>query len=156
MFPPKGVRQDLPEAFRSYKQFLESSSEPHSQFILGFFYATGLGGVERDQAKATLYYTFAALQGYKPAQMAMGYRYWAGIGVKGVSCLRGFTDYRIVSMRWTIMSPQPEMPTTLSMLVLRVGSLCCCRAAGCQTVTEASSDPMPLGHLLAPTASACP
>lgn len=32
-----------------------------------------------------LYYTFAALQGYRPAEMAMGYRHWAGIGVKEVS-----------------------------------------------------------------------
>lgn len=36
--------------------------------------------------QATLYYTFSALQGYRPAEMAMGYRHWAGIGVKEVSC----------------------------------------------------------------------
>lgn len=46
------------------------------------FYSTGLGGVKEDQGKALLYYTFAALQGYKPAEMALGYRYWAGIGAK--------------------------------------------------------------------------
>jgi len=84
MFPPKGVRQDLAEAFAAYKQFAATSSDPHAQFVIGFFHSTGLGGAERDQAKATLYYTFSALQGYKPAQMAMGYRYWAGIGVKEV------------------------------------------------------------------------
>lgn len=33
-----------------------------------------------DQAKAQLYYTFAAHGGDKGAQMALGYRYWSGIG----------------------------------------------------------------------------
>jgi hypothetical protein len=37
------------------------------------------------KCQATLYYTFAALQGYTPAEMALGYRHWAGIGVKEVS-----------------------------------------------------------------------
>ena len=37
--------------------------------------------------QAVLYYTFAALQGYRPAEMAMGYRHWAGVGVKEVSYL---------------------------------------------------------------------
>lgn len=85
LFPPKGFRQDLAEAFELYSRFLETSSDPHVQFMVGFFYATGLGGAPRDQARATLYYTFAALQGYKPAQMAMGSRYWGGIGVQQVS-----------------------------------------------------------------------
>jgi SEL1 protein len=85
MFPPKGIRQDLASAYDGYRRFLDVSSDPHSQFIVGFFHASGLGGAVRDQAKATLYYTFAALQGYQPAQMAMGFRYWAGIGVKEVS-----------------------------------------------------------------------
>lgn len=82
LFPPNGFRQDLGEAFQLYTRFLDNSSDPHAQFIMGFFYATGLGGAPRDQARATLYYTFSALQGYKPAQMAMGNRYWSGIGVK--------------------------------------------------------------------------
>lgn len=33
-----------------------------------------------DQAKAQLYYTFAAHSGDKGAQMALGYRLWSGIG----------------------------------------------------------------------------
>jgi TPR repeat protein len=32
-----------------------------------------------NQAKAQLYYTFAAQSGDKSAQMALGYRYWTGI-----------------------------------------------------------------------------
>lgn len=83
MFPPRGIAQNLTAAYLDYEEYLEGyTSDPKAQFMLGFFYATGLGGAPRDQAKATLYYTFSALQGYKPAQMAMGYRYWAGIGVQ--------------------------------------------------------------------------
>lgn len=84
------------------KKLLESVPSPEAQFFVGFFHATGLGEVETDQGKvsglqrsksrtiivsdvqATLYYTFSALQGYRPAEMALGYRYWAGIGVKEV------------------------------------------------------------------------
>ena len=70
--------------------------------MLGLFYATGLGGVKEDQGKvcfcciairdrsgltrqALLYYTFSALQGYRPAEMALGYRHWGGISVQEVS-----------------------------------------------------------------------
>ena len=35
-------------------------------------------------SQALLYYTFAALQGYRPAEMALGYRHWAGISVQEV------------------------------------------------------------------------
>jgi SEL1 protein len=49
--------------------------------MLGFMYATGIGGaVEMDQAKALLYYTFAAEGGSINADMAVAYRYHAGIG----------------------------------------------------------------------------
>ncbi|KAK8847683.1 hypothetical protein IAR55_005542 [Kwoniella newhampshirensis] len=82
MFPPKGIPQDLPTAYAAYSRYLESSADPEAQFMVGFFHATGNGGVEQDQGKALLYYTFASVQGYRPAAMAMGYRHWAGIGVK--------------------------------------------------------------------------
>lgn len=53
-----------------------------SQALLGFFHATGYKDiVPVDQAKAQLYLTFAGHSGHKGAQMAMGYRYWSGIGV---------------------------------------------------------------------------
>jgi SEL1 protein len=52
-----------------------------SQALLAFFHATGYADVVPiDQAQALLYYTFAAQGGHKGAQMAMGYRYWSGIG----------------------------------------------------------------------------
>lgn len=34
-----------------------------------------------DQARALVYYTFAAESGDYGSQMALGYRYWTGIGV---------------------------------------------------------------------------
>lgn len=49
--------------------------------MVGFIYATGIGNiVERDQAKALLYHTFAAHGGDTAAEMTMGYRYLLGIG----------------------------------------------------------------------------
>lgn len=82
MFPPRGIKQDLAAAYEAYKEHLQIKSDPEAQFILGVFHSTGLGGIPIDQGKALLYYTFAAAQGYRPAAMALGYRHWAGIGVK--------------------------------------------------------------------------
>ena len=53
-----------------------------SQGYLAFFHATGYQNVVPvDQAKAQLYYTFAAHGGDRAGHMALGYRYWTGIGV---------------------------------------------------------------------------
>ena len=49
-----------------------------------------------DQAKAQLYYTFAANGGDKGAQMALGYRYWSGIGTRE-SCERAVGWYGAAS-----------------------------------------------------------
>ena len=58
------------------------SDQLSSQAVLGFLYATGYRDVVPvDQAKAQLYLTFAAHGGHRGAQMALGYRYWSGIGV---------------------------------------------------------------------------
>lgn len=54
-FPPKGIRQDLPAAYDSYKKYLEYESDSKAQFIVGFFYATGFGGVEMDQGKVRIF-----------------------------------------------------------------------------------------------------
>ena len=50
-------------------------------------------GVESSQAKALLYYTFAALGGDAFAQMALGYRYKEGVGVPK-SCETSLSFYR--------------------------------------------------------------
>jgi len=54
----------------------------NAQAYLAFFYVTGYHNVVPvDQAKAQLYFTFAANGGDRGAEMALGYRYWSGIGV---------------------------------------------------------------------------
>ncbi|EIN06738.1 HCP-like protein [Punctularia strigosozonata HHB-11173 SS5] len=68
-------------AFNAFSQHVELTGNATSQGLLGFFYSTGYRDVVPvDQAKAQLYYTFAAHGGDKAAQMALGYRFWAGIG----------------------------------------------------------------------------
>ncbi|OCF37496.1 hypothetical protein I316_00620 [Kwoniella heveanensis BCC8398] len=127
MFPPKGVKQDLPAAYNAYKKYLEHSADPESQFMVGFFHATGLGGVEQDQGKALLYYTFAAVQGYRPASMALGYRHWAGIGVKE-DCMLALDHYQVAAEKsyQTYLAGPPggrTLPLTHTRLSDRVGGV---------------------------------
>ena len=63
---------------------------------MGFLFATGLGGVNASQGKALLHYTIAALGGDTRAQMALGYRHWAGITTPA-SCERALDFYRKVA-----------------------------------------------------------
>ncbi|KAG8894061.1 ERAD-associated protein [Tulasnella sp. 403] len=82
LFPPPAMHLNVSRAFHYYFKHAETTGNATSQAMLGFFYATGYGGaVEIDQSQALLYYTFAALGGFQRAEMVMGYRYWAGIGV---------------------------------------------------------------------------
>jgi SEL1 protein len=67
-------------ALNRYHQLATLNGNASAQHMLGFMYATGIGGaVEQDQAKALLYYTFAAEGGDIKAEMAVAYRYHAGI-----------------------------------------------------------------------------
>ncbi|XP_014666089.1 PREDICTED: protein sel-1 homolog 1-like isoform X2 [Priapulus caudatus] len=66
-----------------------------SQGALGLMHATGLG-LKSNQAKALVYLTFAALGGDAMAQMALGYRYWSGVGVEQ-SCEAALTYYKKVA-----------------------------------------------------------
>jgi TPR repeat protein len=50
------------------------------QAVLGFMYATGVG-FPANQAKAFLYWSFAANSGIMSADMALGFRYTKGVGV---------------------------------------------------------------------------
>lgn len=69
------------EAFRWYDDLASLSGNASAQHMLGFMYATGIGGsVERDQAKALMYHTFAALGGSTESQMTIAYRHHVGIG----------------------------------------------------------------------------
>ncbi|KAB5549667.1 ubiquitin-protein ligase sel1 [Coniochaeta sp. 2T2.1] len=68
-------------AFDYYHQLANLDGNSSAQHMLGFMYSTGIGGaVERDQARALLYYTFAALQGHTRAEMTVAHRHHAGIG----------------------------------------------------------------------------
>jgi SEL1 protein len=67
-------------AYQSFSAHADKTGNASSQALLAFFHATGYQNVVPvDQAKAQLYYTFAAQGGDKSAQMALGYRYWSGI-----------------------------------------------------------------------------
>lgn len=80
-FPPSVLPINATKAFERYQQHAELTGNATSQAMLGFFYSTGYGDVPVDQAQALLYYTFAAISGDQGAEMALGYRYWTGIGV---------------------------------------------------------------------------
>lgn len=72
--------KDYSEAFFRYSQLAETGNSS-AQHMIGFMYATGIGGaVERDQAKALLYHTFAARGGNTRSEMTLAFRYHSGIG----------------------------------------------------------------------------
>ncbi|KOC64305.1 Protein sel-1 like protein 1 [Habropoda laboriosa] len=87
--------QDIPGAYEIFKD-LADAGLPSVHMGLGFLYATGLGGVNASQAKALLHYTIAAIGGDTRAQMALGYRYWAGVTTPA-SCERALDFYRKVA-----------------------------------------------------------
>ncbi|KAM5440496.1 ERAD-associated protein [Microsporum canis] len=73
--------RDFAKAFRYYESLATSTGNSTAQYMLGFMYATGIGGaVERDQGKALLYHTFAAMGGNTRSQMTLAYRRYVGIG----------------------------------------------------------------------------
>ena len=69
-------------SYKNFKTHAALTGNATSQGYLAFFHATGYQNVVAvDQAKAQLYYAFAAHGGDRAAQMALGYRSWTGIGV---------------------------------------------------------------------------
>merc|ERR1719391_877193 len=68
---------------------LVDQGNPEAQMGMAFLYATGTV-VNSSQSQALLYYTFGAFGGSQWAQMALGYRYWSGMGV-ATSCERPWT-----------------------------------------------------------------
>jgi SEL1 protein len=73
--------KDFKEAFRFYSELADLDGNSTAQYMLGFIFATGIGdAVERDQAKALLYHTFAAEQGNIRSEMTAAFRHHAGIG----------------------------------------------------------------------------
>ncbi|KAI9842767.1 MAG: ERAD-associated protein [Sclerophora amabilis] len=69
------------EAFQRYKDLVSLDGNSTAQHMIGFMYATGIGGaVDQDQAKALLYHTFAALGGNTKSEMTVAFRHHSGIG----------------------------------------------------------------------------
>lgn len=68
------------EAFRRYHELATLDGNSSAQHMVGFMYATGIGGaVKPDQARAMLYHTLAAEDGNVRSEMTVAYRHSAGI-----------------------------------------------------------------------------
>jgi TPR repeat protein len=82
---------DVNEALKYYTA---AADEGHAaaQSALAHMYDTGIGGVEPDPAKATLYHYFASTGGNVASLMALGYKHMHGIGVPK-SCDTAFSYY---------------------------------------------------------------
>lgn len=73
--------RNYPEAFRRYHELASMNGNSSAQHMVGFMYATSIGGaVKRDQAKALLYHTFSALGGDTRSEMTVAFRHHTGIG----------------------------------------------------------------------------
>ncbi|XP_015677861.1 protein sel-1 homolog 2 [Protobothrops mucrosquamatus] len=86
--------QNVKAAVSLYKLLAEEGSH-RSQTVLGFLSSYGIG-VEHNQAKALVYYTFASIGGNLESRMIMGYRYWLGINVPK-NCDAALTNYKKVA-----------------------------------------------------------
>ena len=92
-----GHPRNYTRAFQEYQDLAISEGNGTAQHILGFMYATGIGGVvEKDQARALLYHTFAADAGITRAQMTVGYRHHAGIATPR-NCEEAVHHYKAVA-----------------------------------------------------------
>ncbi|KAK0630163.1 HCP-like protein [Bombardia bombarda] len=84
-------------AFDYYKQLASLNGNSSALYMLGLMYSTGVGGaVDRDQARALLYYTFAANQGNTRAEMTVAHRHHSGIGT-AKSCDAAVKYYKRVA-----------------------------------------------------------
>lgn len=96
-FHPSEMLHNVTRAFDAYATHATLTGNSTSQALVAFFYATGYDNVvDLDQAKALLYYTFAAFGGNQGAQMALGYRHWAGIGVND-ECMQSLEWYQMAA-----------------------------------------------------------
>ena len=87
--------RNLTEALKWYLKVADAGNST-AQYITGLLYATGLGGVEQDQAKAMLYHNFAAEQGNTRSEMTLAFRHHAGIGTSR-DCNKAVEYYKRVA-----------------------------------------------------------
>ncbi|XP_066992907.2 protein sel-1 homolog 1 isoform X2 [Anabrus simplex] len=91
-----GMLQDIVAARIAFEE-LVVLGVPDAHMGLGFLYASGIS-VDVNQARALVHYTFGAIGGSIWAQMALGYRFWAGVTVSS-SCEKALDYYRRVANR---------------------------------------------------------
>ncbi|KAJ2088792.1 ERAD-associated protein [Coemansia sp. RSA 986] len=98
MYGKYGTETDLRKAFEGYQQVAKTSGSARAQYMVGLFYATGLGGVEQRNSLALLYNTLSAKRGYTPAEMMQAFRHLTGVGVP-VSCEESLGYYQSVARK---------------------------------------------------------
>ncbi|KAK4231192.1 protein sel-1 1 [Podospora fimiseda] len=104
--------RNFKSAFNYYSQLASLNGNSSAQYMVGLMYSTGVGGaVEPDQARALLYYTFAAEQGHTRAEMTLAHRHQAGIATPK-SCEMATKYYKRVAdkaMAWHRSGPPGGM-----------------------------------------------
>ncbi|KAJ2711089.1 ERAD-associated protein, partial [Coemansia spiralis] len=93
-----GAGADLRAAFERYQRLAEENGSATAQYMLGIFYATGLGGVDQENSLALLYMTLAAMQGHTAAEATLGFKHLSGIGVP-VACGKALGYYQLVARK---------------------------------------------------------
>ena len=83
-------------AFDWYEYLAELDGNSTAQHMVGLLYATGIGGIERDQAKSILYHNLAAEQGNTRSEMTLAFRHHAGIGASR-DCNKAVDYYKRVA-----------------------------------------------------------
>ncbi|KAF8583800.1 HCP-like protein [Ramaria rubella] len=96
LFPPQTLPLNVTRAYQAFERHARLTGNATSISIMAFFHGTGYShlltrtqndeqdratSLPVDQARALVYYTFAAQMGDYGSQMALGYRHWTGIGV---------------------------------------------------------------------------
>ncbi|PNY25012.1 Protein sel-1 [Tolypocladium capitatum] len=104
--------RNLHTAFNHYQQLASNYGNTTAQYMLGLYHSTGIADVvPRDQAKALLYYTFAAIRGDTRAEMATAFRHHGGIGASK-NCETAARYYKRVAdkaMSWYRSGPPGGM-----------------------------------------------
>ncbi|KAG0041722.1 ERAD-associated protein [Gryganskiella cystojenkinii] len=115
------AKRDLHQAFDMYAALADRSGNATAQQMVGFMYSTGLGNVvERDEAKAVLYTTFAAFGNSTAAELTMGYKHMLGIGT-AKSCLDSVFYYkRAADKAYAMYMSGPPLGRTMPPIVVRL------------------------------------
>lgn len=102
-------------AFDYYQQLASLNGNSSALYMVGLMYSTGVGdAVQRDQARALLYYTFAAVRGHTRAEMTLASRHHSGVGAPK-SCETACKYYKRVAdkvMNWYRSGPPGGMSWT--------------------------------------------